>query len=248
MENTPILIVEDNKALSENIAEHLELLGYMPVPVYNADQARRAVLERSPQLVLLDINLGSGEDGISLARYFRGIELPFIFMTAAAIENSDKHREAIRSNPFGFLNKPFKMIDLSTQIELALNNFAQRMAKVEPFDHELQHSITFRDAQGFNVVLRIEEILFFESRQRRAFVCLKDGRELALVNSLSEIAQRLARWNFAKASRAMLVNIYNVESFNRARFQTTGGRQFEVGRQFRDEFYNALSLRAKILK
>jgi two-component system phosphate regulon response regulator OmpR len=78
-----VLIVEDDRAVRDMVAEYLASHGYA---VQQADDgtAMRAEIERHPpDVVLLDVRL-PGEDGLTLARYLRErYDLGIIMVTAA---------------------------------------------------------------------------------------------------------------------------------------------------------------------
>jgi two-component system response regulator LytT len=78
--------------------------------------------KENPDLILLDINLGDGPDGIDIAHYInQHYKKPFIFISS----NTDaKTLERVKlTNPFGFIVKPFKASDIQTQINLAWHSF-----------------------------------------------------------------------------------------------------------------------------
>ena len=66
--SSKILIVEDDGIIAEDISESLRRLGYERTAVaHAADSAIRVVLEMKPDIVLMDIKLKGGLDGIQAA-------------------------------------------------------------------------------------------------------------------------------------------------------------------------------------
>lgn len=115
-----ILIVEDEAVIAMDMQSLLESLGYH-VPFIAADAAETfgAVRVARPDLVLLDINLGSGPDGISVAEELqRRWELPIIFLTAHADAATIGRAKALQ--PYHYLLKPFAERELAIAVELAL--------------------------------------------------------------------------------------------------------------------------------
>lgn len=118
-----ILIVEDELIIARHIKEILEGEGYNAVDgIKTVSKAKEKIAELSPQLVLIDINLGGYNEGIELGHYVQGLNtIPFMFITSF----SDKKTvdEAKDTRPYGYIVKPFKNIDIITSVSVVLNNF-----------------------------------------------------------------------------------------------------------------------------
>ena len=64
-----ILIVEDEALLAESLSQFLDFAGHQVVAVAaDGASALREVAKERPDLVLMDIRLGGGSDGIETAR------------------------------------------------------------------------------------------------------------------------------------------------------------------------------------
>src|SRR5690606_22997108 len=83
-----------------------------------AEALARAITGR-PDLVIMDIHLQGGTDGITAANRLRNeLGLPVIFLTAHSDTGTlDRAKE---SNPYGYLIKPFNDRELRASIETAL--------------------------------------------------------------------------------------------------------------------------------
>jgi len=81
-----ILVVDDDDALTEALRAVLESDGYAVRAAANAQDGLAEALRERPDLAILDVMLGPGEDGLQLARRFRAEEqlrdVPIIMMTA----------------------------------------------------------------------------------------------------------------------------------------------------------------------
>ena len=126
MNRIKILVVEDDVFIAQDISEHLTQLDYWVTAVaYNAGEAYEELEKELPDLVLLDINLGQGEDGISIAHRLQNqYELPFIYLTSYSSRSVLDRAKA--THPMGYIVKPFNEQDLFASIEIALYNYAQR--------------------------------------------------------------------------------------------------------------------------
>lgn len=120
-----ILVVDDDRTTAAVIKLQLENLGYeVPALASDAPQAIDSARLHKPDLILMDINLGDGPDGIQAANTIRrDLSLPVIYVTAHADE--DTFQRAKRSQPLGYINKPLRENDLRTTLELALQQVRQ---------------------------------------------------------------------------------------------------------------------------
>lgn len=120
MSKTNILIVEDESIVAKDIAQSLKKLGYNVLDIVNSGEAAVLVVEeKKPDLVLMDIMLKGEMSGIDAANFIHEKNnIPVIFLTAYADEST--LGKAKISEPYGYIIKPFKEIDLHSNIEMAL--------------------------------------------------------------------------------------------------------------------------------
>jgi two-component system, cell cycle sensor histidine kinase and response regulator CckA len=118
--SSKILIVEDDGIIAEDISESLRRLGYQRTAVaHTADSATCLALEMKPDLVLMDIKLKGGLDGIQAAEQMRKrMRVPIVYLTANA--DPETLQRAKLTEPFGYLLKPYKAQELQSTIEMAL--------------------------------------------------------------------------------------------------------------------------------
>lgn len=126
MNKIKILIVEDDIFIAQDIKEMLEQMDYRVSAIaYDAKSAYTQLANNAPDFVLIDINLGEGEDGISVAEKIRQIyQIPFAFLTSYA--NRPIVQRAKLTRPSGYIVKPFDQKDLFAVIEIAHHNHTQR--------------------------------------------------------------------------------------------------------------------------
>jgi len=119
MVKTRVLIVDDNRTTISVMKLYLEESGYKISSIAtNGREAIEKSREVNTDLVLMDIRLGQGMDGIDAAEVInKHIGLPIIFVTAHA-DKSILARAKL-TEPVGFINKPLRQKDLQTTLELA---------------------------------------------------------------------------------------------------------------------------------
>src|SRR5262249_44979975 len=115
-----ILIVEDQRVVARDIAEHVTRLGYAVVGITGSgEEAVRLAEEVRPHLVLMDIRLDGAVDGGQAAQQIRErVHVPVVYLTAYADE--EMLGRAKVTEPFGYILKPFEERELRTVIEMAL--------------------------------------------------------------------------------------------------------------------------------
>ncbi len=115
---TSILLVEDDAEMVSLLSRFLPEEGYQLRVVTDMASTLRAVSEAEPDLILLDIVLGS-EDGRDIFRELREIsDVPAIFLTGRGLE-SDRIA-GLKMGADDYIVKPFSLGELSARIESVL--------------------------------------------------------------------------------------------------------------------------------
>ena len=129
MSHVRVLVVEDEPIIAEDIREILHNMDFCVSGVaYNPEDAICALKVHPPDMVLLDINLGSKMDGIQIAEFInQTLQIPFVFLTSHADKVTVER--AKHTHPSGYLVKPFDEKDLFTTLEIALFNYSKRSPK-----------------------------------------------------------------------------------------------------------------------
>ena len=115
------LVVDDVGVTATTVAQLLELLGYQTEVAYGPRPAIESLLQRIPDVILLDINM-PGIDGAEVCRYLRRdprtAQIPIIAMSTETQEETVARVREAGANVF--LPKP---IDIDT-LEKALRALA----------------------------------------------------------------------------------------------------------------------------
>ena len=109
-----LLIVEDEKAISNLIATTLETQGYHYEKASNGAQAMLAVTSHSPEVILLDLGLPD-MDGLDIIRKVRSWSSVPIIVISARTEDQDKI-EALDAGADDYLTKPFSVEELLARL------------------------------------------------------------------------------------------------------------------------------------
>jgi len=136
MAATRVLVVDDDPAIRQLLADYLGQHGY-EVALAASGAAMRAELERAaPAVVLLDIGL-PGEDGLTLARYLRERHNVGIIMVTGAGDVVDRVA-GLEVGADDYIAKPFDPRELRARLKSVLRRIEKKDAFRTP---ELRVSI-----------------------------------------------------------------------------------------------------------
>lgn len=136
-----ILLVEDERLVALDLQQTLRELGYDAFAIASsADEAISEASRRCPDVVLMDIRIKGGLDGIEAAAILRErFDVPILYLTAHA-DDATVNR-AKNTEPYGYLLKPVRTVELRSSIELAL------------YRHNMQRQLRVRE-RWYSTTLR----------------------------------------------------------------------------------------------
>lgn len=115
-----ILVVEDERPISDLIKMNLEDEGYQCTCVYDGLAAADLLEEHTYDLVLLDIMLPH-IDGYELLDYIKPLHIPVIFLTAKAALND--RVKGLNLGAEDYIIKPFEISELLARVNVVLRRF-----------------------------------------------------------------------------------------------------------------------------
>lgn len=129
-----ILVVEDEKPISELLRISLTNAGYCCTCMYDGISAADAVEREVFDLILLDIML-PGVNGFELMEYIRNTGIPVIFLTA---KNSVNDRvKGLRMGAEDYIVKPFEILELLARVEGVLRRHGKMETVISIADVEI---------------------------------------------------------------------------------------------------------------
>jgi two-component system phosphate regulon response regulator OmpR len=130
MEATKVLVVDDDPAIREMLADYLGDHGY-EVTQAASGEALRAEMERvRPAVVLLDIGL-PGEDGLTLARFLRERYEVGIIMVTGASDVVDRVA-GLEVGADDYIAKPFDPRELRARLKSVLRRLEKKDSSKQP--------------------------------------------------------------------------------------------------------------------
>jgi len=155
-----ILIVEDEVIIAIDLKSKLQSLGYTVTDIVdNSDVLTDKIVSNKPDLILLDINIMGSRNGIEMAHVInKEHKIPFIYVTSY----TDKHTldEVKKTNPLGYIVKPFTLEDIRVELELSVYRSTQM------------------NAHGFPTIDRINELYKISNREYEIICDIKDGLKI----------------------------------------------------------------------
>jgi DNA-binding response OmpR family regulator len=123
-----ILIVEDERPISNLMMLSLKRAGYACTCVYDGAAAADALEAQTFDLILLDVMLPE-IDGFTLMEYIRPLGTPVIFITA---KNSlDDRVRGLRMGAEDYIVKPFEVLELLARVDVILRRYHKTEAVLE---------------------------------------------------------------------------------------------------------------------
>ena len=251
MSKTNILVVEDEGIVAKDIQNSLKKLGYhVPLVVSTGEDAVQAVEESNPDLVLMDIMLKGSLSGIDAANVIKDrYDIPVVFLTAYADEST--LAKAKITEPYGYILKPFKEIDLHSTIEMALYKHKK--------DTEVQKERDFLYSLVENKDEASKDILFVKSNSRLVKVNLKDIfyvealKDYVVLNTqytrytihstMKDIEKKLDNGDFIRVHRSFIVRIDKIQTIeNQTVVLEENKIVIPIGGLYRDELLARLNM------
>jgi PAS domain S-box-containing protein len=184
IESKRVLVVEDESIVALEIQDRLMGFGYITLLASSGEEAIKKADVFHPDIVLMDIMLKGGMDGIEAAGQIkRSMDIPILYLTAYSDENTLQRAKSTQPN--GYLIKPFQARELNISLEIALYRYdiERRLKESERWLNSTLNSIG--DA-----------------------VITTDGK--GIIKLINPYAEALTGWNHEYAIGMQLGEVFNV--------------------------------------
>ncbi|MEQ9411851.1 MAG: sigma-54 dependent transcriptional regulator [Fuerstiella sp.] len=217
-----ILVVEDEQAERDALARILRMADFEPVTAGSVEAALARIQEQI-DVVISDLRLGTGPNGVALLRAWRKQHPTAPFMLLTAFGDVESAVDAMKLGADEYLTKPVDPDELLTRIRRCLDQRSQLHAPVEGFEEIVARSEamqdvfgqTYRAAQTDSTVLIIGES--------------GTGKEL-IAHALHQNSQRSAAPFITVNMAAIPETLVESELFGHIRGSFTGAAADRVGR------------------
>lgn len=227
-----VLIIEDNPITSQDLFEILEENNFDVLGVcYSAEEAFGKIPSFSPDVLIVDIQLGGELTGIDLVNQLAS-DIPVVYLTA----NSDSETVArvLKTQPCSFLTKPFKEKELVVAIELAAAKFNE-VSIAQP-SNPLSF-VFLKNGQSFERV-NCTDILYIQADGSYCKV-FTERREYVLTGNLNTVSSQMKSNDFLRIHRSFLINVNKIECLDHD-YVRIDGKDLGIGRTYKDEVKSRL--------
>ncbi len=158
-----ILIVEDEKPISNLIRMSLTREGYSCTCAFDGASAADLLEENQFDLILLDVMLPH-VDGFELMEYIRPLEIPVIFITAR-----DSVADRVRGLRLGaedYIVKPFEVIELLARVDVVLRRYQKcdMVLRIDGLEIDTCSMQVWRDGTEISLTRTEYELLLLFAR------------------------------------------------------------------------------------
>lgn len=210
-----ILIVEDELIIAAKISLQLSNLGYEVTGIIpRGEEALNSIQQNQPDILLMDLSLKGEIDGIETVQIIQNdYKIPVIYLTANADDlNFNRAKD---TNPYAFISKPFKKLDLQRAIELTVSRLqsetsTEKITYKENITPFILSDCIFVRHQDKMVKVDIKDILYIEAERNYCRIYSKDKKYL-LVMTLKDMDEKLPQQHFIRVHRSFIVNLSQID-------------------------------------
>ncbi|MEE1305458.1 MAG: response regulator transcription factor [Agathobacter sp.] len=142
-----ILIVEDEKPISDLIKMSLKSCGYFCEAAFDGLAAADMIEKKCYDLILLDVMIPY-IDGFELMEYIKPLGIPVIFITA---KNEVANRvKGLRMGAEDYIVKPFEVIELQARVDVVLRRYnkADNVLRIGDLSIEIkEHRVKYKEQE-----------------------------------------------------------------------------------------------------
>lgn len=249
MSKINVLIVEDESIVAKDIQQSLKKLGYNVVDTASTgENAIKLAEEKHPDLILMDIMLKGEMSGIDVAEYVKkNLNIPVIFLTAYADEST--LNKAKMTEPYGYIIKPFKEVDLHTAIEMAVYKHEKEgeIRKERDFLYSLVENkenkdIIFIKSNSKLVKVKTADIYYVEALKDYVIINTTTGR-YTIHSTMKDIEMKLPTSDFIRIHRSYIVRVDKIASIEQPNIIIEDDKKvIPIGGSYKDDLLKRLNL------
>jgi DNA-binding LytR/AlgR family response regulator len=250
MAQTNVLVVEDESIVSKDIQHSLKKLGYNVVgAAATGEQAVKLAMETQPDIILMDIMLKGEMNGIEAATQIRTeTNIPVIFLTAYADESTLNRAKV--TQPYGYIIKPFKEIDIHTSIEMALYKHKKEAEVLKERDllfnlvegQGATKDLLFVKSNSRLVKLKMSDIYYVEALKDYVVINTLNTR-YTIHSTMKDIEAKLQDNDFLRVHRSFIVRIDKIVAIEQPNLILENDKKvIPIGGSYKDDLAKRLNL------
>jgi DNA-binding LytR/AlgR family response regulator len=228
-----IFVVEDEEVHLDRIKLYIDEAGYEFVGFcMDADTAFEKIKNTNPELVLVDIALPGLLNGITLSEKInKELGIPHIFTTS--FQDDEVIKNAVATNPKGYLTKPINLASLKAAIKIAFNSTSENSEVIKENSVAQKSELLLTRVGDRLVKIPVHDIKYMKADGHNYTSVFLGKKELSCRTSIKKMLHELPA-NFIQIHRSVVINVNFLESINENN-QTAciDGEELSVSRFYR---------------
>lgn len=209
-----IIITEDEFPIALDTEMKLTQKGYQVIGIaQDFGSLIDLITEDTPDVILMDINLGKGGNGIEIAKKLKKIvAVPIVFLSAYS--NPEVVEAALETEPFGYLVKPYKIEDLTIALELARKQWLKKL-QISMLTPEKKEEESVFVQNGSKITkINISEIIFLQALDNYSIIQTETNKTV-VSSYLSQLFSHFSSCSdFLQIHRSYVINLKKIKSIN----------------------------------
>ena len=209
-----IIITEDEFPIALDTEMKLTQKGYQVIGIaQDFGSLIDLITEDTPDVILMDINLGKGGNGIEIAKKLKKIvAVPIVFLSAYS--NPEVVEAALETEPFGYLVKPYKIEDLTIALELARKQWLKKL-QISMLTPEKKEEESVFVQNGSKITkINISEIIFLQALDNYSIIQTETNKPV-VSSYLSQLFSNFSSCSdFMQIHRSYVINLKKIKSIN----------------------------------
>jgi len=244
-----VLVVEDESIVSKDIQYSLKKLGYNVVGVAaTGHKAIELCGEKLPDIILMDIMLKGDINGIEASTRIKEVyNIPVIFLTAYADENTLSKAKV--TEPYAYIIKPFKEIDLHTSIEMAFYKHSKELELLK--ERDMLYSIVenkenkefiFVKSKSRLIKLNTKDIFFIEALKDYVVINTLNKR-YTIHSTMKDIERKMQQDFFLRVHRSYIVRLDKIAQIEQPNLiLEENNKIIPIGGSYKEELIKRINL------
>ena len=244
-----VLVVEDESIVSKDIQYSLKKLGYNVVGVAaTGEKAIELCRDKSPDIILMDIMLKGDINGIEASTIIKeSYNIPVIFLTAYADENTLSKAKV--TEPYAYIIKPFKEIDLHTSIEMAFYKHSKELEILKERDmlyniveNKENKEFIFVKSKSRLIKLNTKDIFFIEALKDYVVINTLNKR-YTIHSTMKDIERKMPQDFFLRVHRSYIVRLDKIAQIEQPNLiLEENNKIIPIGGSYKEELIKRINL------
>ncbi len=244
-----VLLVEDESIVAKDIQLSLKRLGYNVLGIENTgEKAITSARKLDPDIIIMDIMLKGKINGIEASEKIRKEQnIPIIYLTAYADENTLS--KAKITEPYAYIIKPYKEIDLHTSIEMALYKHSKELEILK--ERDMLYNIVenkdnteyiFVKSKSRLIKLNTNDVIYIEALKDYVVINTPSAR-YTIHSTMKDIQKKMPEDKFIRVHRSYIINLNKISEIESPNLILEGNKKIiPIGGSFKDGLLSKINL------